>query len=222
MFGRPKDKRKYYFTGDAESLKKPQKNRVIALAASLAAFIVPPLVLDQQANLVLMESKQVAILAGYLVLVIFAALLGVYCFICAFTRAKLGAPVPVAAAPRAGWEKRTFLSVEWYMRLAVACTLAKIGLLIYAFSWQSLALVVFSAGAAVGAVFFRKTTFDAYKTEGVMELREPDEEGATSPDPENAEKAEEDEKPETAPEQKTNLPKLKRSDEETEDFYDRD
>lgn len=223
MFGRPKDKRKYYFTGDAESLKKPQKNRVIALSASLLAFIVPPLILDQQANLVLMEAKQTAILAGYLVLVIFAALLGVYCFVSAFTRAKLGAPVPVAAAPRAGWDKRTFLSVEWYMRLAVACTLAKIGLIIYAFSWQSLALVVFSAGAATGAFFFRKITFDAYKPEGVMELREPDEDKPASSETEqNAEEAENAEKTEEKPEEKTNLPRLKRSDEETEDFYDRD
>lgn len=224
MFGRPKDKRKYYFTGDAESLKKPQKNRVIALSASLLAFIVPPLVLDQQANLVLMEAKQTAILAGYLALTIFAALLGVYCFVCAFTRAKLGAPVPVAAAPRAGWDKRTFLSVEWYVRLAVACTLAKIGLIIYAFSWQSLALVVFSAGAATGAFFFRKITFEAYKPEGVMELRDPDEDkpGLSEAEQTADEEAENAGKDEEKPEEKTNLPKLRRSDEETEDFYDRD
>ncbi len=221
MFGRPKDNRKYYFTGDAQSLREPQRNRVIALIASLAAFIAPPFFLKQEANRVLTEAKQTAILAGYEVLVIFAALLGVYCLICAFTRVKLGATVPVTAAPRAGWDKRTFLSVEWYMRLAVASTLAKIGLLIYAFSWQSLVLVGFSAGAAVGAVFFRKITFDAYKTEGVMELREPD--SATGEAVEEVEAAVGDDASvaEEKTEERTNLPKIKRSDEETEDFYGR-
>lgn len=219
MFNKPKDNRKYYYAGDESSLAAPQKNRLIALGVSLAAFIIPPLIIDQQANAKLLETKQYAILAGYLILVIFTATLGVYCLISALTRARLGKPVPIKAAPRVGWDKRTFLSVEWYARLAVACTLAKVGLLIYAFSWRSLALAAFSAGAATGAVFFRRITFEAYKTEGVMELKD-------SAEPEQAKPAEETEEgeSETEPpaEEKTNLPKLKRSDDDTEDFYDRD
>lgn len=221
MFNKPKDNRKYYYAGDESSLAVPQKNRLIALGVSLAAFIIPPLIIAQQANAKLLETKQYAILAGYLILVIFTATLGVYCLISALTRARLGKPVPIKAAPRGGWDKRTFLSVEWYARLAVACTLAKVGLLIYAFSWWSLALAAFSAGAATGAVFFRKITFEAYKTEGFMELKEPE---PTAP--EQAEPAEETEdgesEAEPLAEEKTNLPKLKRSDEDTEDFYDRD
>ena len=219
MLNKPKDNRKYYYAGDESSLAVPQKNRLIALGVSLAAFIIPPLIIDQQANAKLLETKQYAILAGYLILVIFTATLGVYCLISALTRARLGKPVPIKAAPRVGWDKRTFLSVEWYARLAVACTLAKVGLLIYAFSWWSLALAAFSAGAATGAVFFRRITFEAYKTEGVMELKD-------SAAPEAAEPAEETEEGESEieppAEEKTNLPKLKRSDDDTEDFYDRD
>lgn len=219
MFKKNKDNRKYYYAGDESALVKPQRNRLIALGVSLAAFIIPPLIIAQQANAKLLETKQYSILAGYLILVIFTATLGVYCLISALTRARLGKPVPIKAAPRVGWDKRTFLSVEWYARLAVASTLAKVGLLIYAFSWWSLALAAFSAGAATGAVFFRRITFEAYKTEGVMELKD-------SAAPEQAESAEETEegKSETEPpaEEKTNLPKLKRSDDDTEDFYDRD
>lgn len=219
MFNKPKDNRKYYYAGDESSLAVPQKNRLIALGVSLAAFIIPPLIIDQQANAKLLETKQYAILAGYLILVIFTATLGVYCLISALTRARLGKPVPIKDAPRVGWDKRTFLSVEWYARLAVACTLAKVGLLIYAFSWWSLALAAISAGAATGAVFFRRITFEAYKTEGVMELKD----SAASEAAEPAEETEEGES-ETEPpaEEKTNLPKLKRSDDDTEDFYDRD
>ena len=221
MFNKPKDNRKFYYAGDESSLAVPQKNRLIALGVSLAAFIIPPLIIDQQANAKLLETKQYAILAGYLILVIFTATLGVYCLISALTRARLGKPVPIKAAPRVGWDKRTFLSVEWYARLAVACTLAKVGLLIYAFSWWSLALAAISAGAATGAVIFRRITFEAYKTEGVMELKDP--EPAASEQAEPAEETEEGES-ETEPpaEEKTNLPKLKRSDDDTEDFYDRD
>lgn len=220
MFNKPKDNRKYYYAGDESALVKPQKNRLIALGVSLAAFIIPPLIIAQQANAKLLETKQYAILAGYLILVIFTAMQGVYCLISALTRARLGKPVPIKAAPRVGWDKRTFLSVEWYARLAVACTLAKVGLLIYAFSWWSLALAAISAGAATGAIFFRKITFEAYKTDGVMELKEPE-----NAAPEQAEPAEETEEVESEPEpveEKTNLPKLKRSDDDTEDFYDRD
>lgn len=220
MFKKPKDNRKYYYTGDEKSLAEPQKNRLIAIGASLAAFIIPPLVIAQEANKKLLEAKQTSILAGYLILVIFTALLGVYCFVGALTRARLGKPVGIKAAPRAGWDKRTFLSVEWYARLAVACTLAKIGLLVYAFSWQSLALVAFSAAAATGAVFFRQITFKAYKTEGVMELKDP--ESVATEQAEPAEETTEETESEPPAEEKTNLPKIKRSDDDTEDFYDRD
>lgn len=220
MFKKPKDNRKYYYAGDEKSLVKPQKNRLIAIGLSLAAFVIPPLIIAQEANKRLLEAKQTSILAGYLILVIFTALLGVYCFVCALTRARLGKPVGIKAAPRAGWDKRTFLSVEWYARLAVACTLAKIGLLVYAFSWQSLALVAFSLGAATGAVFFRQITFNAYKAEGVMELKDP--EPAAPEREEPAEETAEETEAEPTAEEKTNLPKLKRSDDDTEDFYDRD
>lgn len=220
MFNKNKDNRKYYYAGDESLLAAPQKNRLIALGVSLAAFIIPPLIIAQQANAKLLETKQHAILAGYLILVVFTAMLGVYCLISALTHARLGKPVPIKAAPRVGWDKRTFLSVEWYARLAVACTLAKVGLLIYAFSWWSLALAAFSAGAATGAVFFRRITFEAYKTDGVMELKEP--ENAVTEEPEQAKETDDEESKPEPPAEKTNLPKLKRSDEDTEDFYDRD
>ncbi|MFR6641367.1 MAG: hypothetical protein ACLUSP_08605 [Christensenellales bacterium] len=93
MFNKPKDNRKYYYAGDESSLAAPQKNRLIALGVSLAAFIIPPLIIAQQANAKLLETKQYAILAGYLILVIFTATLGVYCLISALTRARLGKPV---------------------------------------------------------------------------------------------------------------------------------
>lgn len=219
---------KYYYVGDKAAVESAQKRRLISLAASLFAFIVPPLFLPQAANAALTASGQTALLSAYSIAVVFTAALGVYCMIVALTRDKLGAPVTVKTAPRAGWNKRTFLSVEWYARLAVAVALIKLGFIFYAFSWWSLVLLVCSAGAAAFAVISRKVTFEAYKADGAMELREPQEETPEEPtETENAEKADEAEREETAADDffsTTVLPKIKREEDEAdspaEDFYD--
>ncbi len=74
----------------------------------------------------------------------------------------------------------------------------------------------------------RKVTFEAYKADGAMELREPQEETPEEPtETENAEKADEAEREETAADDffsTTVLPKIKREEDEAdspaEDFYD--
>lgn len=145
---------KYVCSLPESELKKNQRRRFICLLAAPALF-VGTLFIKQKALSRLAESEHklsTSLQTAYVFLVFFILLCSLYAIVCSLTRYKLAKEISAKNAPKKGFSGGTWTAFVLPIVLVCLYTLLTLGLIVYAFSFGSLAVLLMSIGS--GALFY--------------------------------------------------------------------